>query len=222
MRTWGPAVAALAGILTMAAGIFLLTGDPSSDADPISATAEADGIYGPEPGPGDDATATPGAPPAAQPRPGETVAVPPVAVSFPAWELTTAVVPVGVLPSGALDLPDDPDTVGWWAAGALPGQDQGSVVLAGHIDSATAGAGALAVLLELDKGDLVAVTGTDGTTANYRVLERAATPKSQLDRGLFTRQGPHRLVLITCGGAFDEDTGRYADNIVVISAAVPA
>ena len=136
--------------------------------------------------------------------------------------MTAAVVPVGVLPSGALDLPDDPRTVGWWAAGAMPGQRAGLLVLAGHIDSATEGAGALAVLLNLEQGDQVAVTGTDGTTADYRVLERATTPKGELDGGLFTREGPPRLVLITCGGAFDEDTGRYADNIVVIAAAARA
>lgn len=134
--------------------------------------------------------------------------------------MTAAVVPVGVLPSGALDLPDDPRTVGWWAAGAMPGQRAGLLVLAGHIDSATEGAGALKVLLDLEKGDTVAVAGTDGTVAEYRVLERAATPKSELDPGLITREGPHRPVLITCGGAFDEETGHYADNIIVLANAV--
>ena len=32
---------------------------------------------------------------------------------------------------------------------------------------------------------------------------------------LFTRDGPHRLVLISCAGRFDERTGSYADNLVV-------
>ena len=94
-------------------------------------------------------------------------------------------------------------------------------MLAGHIDSATRGAGALKVLLDLEENDIVAVTGSNGTVADYRVLERAATPRSALAPGLFTREGPHRLVLITCGGAFDKDTGHYADNIVVVAEPLP-
>ena len=32
---------------------------------------------------------------------------------------------------------------------------------------------------------------------------------------LFTTQGPHRLVLVSCGGAFDPVRRTYADNVVV-------
>ena len=34
---------------------------------------------------------------------------------------------------------------------------------------------------------------------------------------IFARVGTRSLVLITCGGAFDSSTGRYADNVVVIA-----
>jgi hypothetical protein len=34
---------------------------------------------------------------------------------------------------------------------------------------------------------------------------------------VFRRDGPPRLALVSCGGAFDERTGNYADNIVVLA-----
>jgi hypothetical protein len=34
---------------------------------------------------------------------------------------------------------------------------------------------------------------------------------------VFAVGGPPRLVLITCGGAFDRRTRNYADNVVVVA-----
>ena len=46
-----------------------------------------------------------------------------------------AVVPV-LAPGGALDVPADPQVIGWWSAGPRPGSAAGTVVLAGHVDTA--------------------------------------------------------------------------------------
>ena len=44
-------------------------------------------------------------------------------------------------------------------------------------------------------------------------------PKQDLPtEEIFAREGTDALVLITCGGAFDSTTGRYADNVVVVAA----
>ena len=51
----------------------------------------------------------------------------------------------------------------------------------------------------------------------YRVTSRRAYPKSDLPAELFTATGRSHLVLVTCGGAFDEATRRYADNVVVVA-----
>jgi hypothetical protein len=51
----------------------------------------------------------------------------------------------------------------------------------------------------------------------YRVTSRRAYPKSDLRAELFTATGPPHLVLVTCGGAFDEATRRCADNVVVVA-----
>jgi hypothetical protein len=41
-----------------------------------------------------------------------------------------------------------------------------------------------------------------------------------MDR-LFSPEGPHRLVLISCAGAFDPATRSYADNVAVTAVPRP-
>ena len=38
--------------------------------------------------------------------------------------------------------------------------------------------------------------------------------------GAFTQTGDHRLVLITCTGAYDASHGGYEDNLVVTATAI--
>ena len=45
---------------------------------------------------------------------------------------------------------------------------------------------------------------------------RVRYPKSTLPLDVLASYGRPRLALLTCGGAFDERTRHYADNIVVV------
>ena len=121
------------------------------------------------------------------------------------------VVPVGVNPDGALAVPADTD-VGWYRFGAAPGE-AGSVVLAAHVafDGVD---GAFRRLGDLAPGDAVVVTLNDGTERVYRIDELAAYRKEALPEAVWARDGPERLVLITCGGRFDADRRSYDDNVV--------
>ena len=89
-------------------------------------------------------------------------------------------------------------------------------VLVGHADDADQGLGTFAGLRELAAGDEVVVRTASGRDLVYDVVsfERFAKAEVPMDR-LFTTQGPHRLVLISCGGAFDPVRRTYADNVVV-------
>jgi hypothetical protein len=143
----------------------------------------------------------------------------PVRLTVPDARVAADVVPVGVAASGALQLPDDPRVVGWWSSGAVPGADEGSTVLAAHVDAAGVGAGPMSRVLRVPVGTSVEVTTADGATLGYVVVERRSYAKSGgLPADLFRADGPPRLVLITCGGAFDAASGRYADNVVVLAA----
>jgi hypothetical protein len=126
-----------------------------------------------------------------------------------------------VTTSGVLGVPDNPGYVGWWTGSARPGAPVGSVVIDGHVDSATRGIGALFHLTQLRTGDLVTVVATDRTRWTYRVYARQSYTKQQaLPAGLFAATGPARLVMITCGGAFNTTTRHYEDNVVVLAGPV--
>jgi sortase (surface protein transpeptidase) len=138
----------------------------------------------------------------------------PARLRVPSIGVDAGVVPVGIDPFGAMEIPADVDQVGWYRFGPAPG-DPGTAVLAGHVDSRTQGRGAFFDLRRLDVGDLVVVE-TDGSGSTWEVVARRQYAKDviPLDE-VFTRGGPPRLALITCGGDFDGQAGRYLDNVVV-------
>jgi hypothetical protein len=123
------------------------------------------------------------------------------------------------LATGALAIPKSIDRVGWWRDGAAPGAPQGAILLAGHVDSAKRGAGAFYALKNARRGDTVSVTSADGTSRSYRITSMTRVRKAALPASIYSRSGPRRLVLVTCGGPFDTRNGHYRDNIIV--SAVP-
>ena len=139
----------------------------------------------------------------------------PIGVRIDRLGVSAAVIPVGVDTAGNVVVPASVDTVGWYRYGPALGAP-GSMVIAGHVDSAQQGDGAFARLRELIPGDHVEVTGTDGHTATFHIIGREEYPKAtiRLDR-YFTTTGAPRLTLITCGGPFNRSTGHYRDNVVV-------
>jgi Sortase domain len=160
------------------------------------------------------ASNTPPAPAAFAPGPPATGTVP-VAIALPDRGVSAPVVPTGTDAEGALVIPDPPTTVGWWAPGALAGAPTGTTVLAGHVDSAVAGIGTFAVLRGIDVGERVVLTGADGRTLAYRIVARRQLGKADLPADLFARDGPPRLVLVTCGGRFDRTIRHYTDNVII-------
>lgn len=133
--------------------------------------------------------------------------------------LAAPVVPVGVT-AGALDVPDDVHTLGWWQGGTAAGSNQGTVVIDGHVDSAGQGIGALASIARMQPGDRLTLR-TARNQVDYVVQARRSYPKDDLPTGLFTRTGPSRFALITCGGPFIITTRHYRDNIVVYATPAP-
>jgi hypothetical protein len=137
---------------------------------------------------------------------------------------------VGQPGTASLTIPSDIHTVGWWdgvvtngdtrikEAAPAPG-DPGVALIAGHVNSASAGAGALYNLRTLHKGDTIRVIGVDRRTTSWKVISAPQyTVKTALPRALFRTSGPPRLALVTCGGPFDAATGHYLDNVIVWAA----
>ena len=104
---------------------------------------------------------------------------------------------------GVLGLPSSIKRASWWRDGAAPGGHSGAILIAGHVDSASAGAGAFFKLHRARAGDLVRVAAADGGTYSYRVASVRTYRKSALPTSIYSTKGRARLVLVTCGGRFD-------------------
>lgn len=145
--------------------------------------------------------------------------LPPVRIRVPALGVDAAVQSMGIEPTGEMELPTDPATVGWYGYGPTPGEP-GSSVVAGHVDG-DGRPGAFFRLGELAPGQRLTVTSSDGSSRAFRVTARRVFVKKSLPAPLiFRRTGRPVLTLVTCGGEFDRSTGHYESNIVVFATPV--
>lgn len=145
----------------------------------------------------------------------------PVRLRISALGIDAPVVPTAIdLRHGVLGVPTDIERLAWWRDGAAPGARSGTVLVAGHVDSARQGRGALFPLPSARPGELVALTGAGGRTFTYRIAAVRRYPKALLPESVFDRTGRARLVIVTCGGPFDAATGHYLDNIVATASPV--
>ena len=150
-----------------------------------------------------------------------SAAVRPTRVTLSSVGISAPASPVGIdIPQGVLGVSSNIHRTGWWADGAQPGDTTGAVLIAGHVDSAKAGAGAFFHLKDAKAGDRVEVATSSGKTFAYRVVSVKSYLKKDLPADVWSRQGKARLVLVTCGGPFDQKARHYRDNIVLT--AVPA
>lgn len=182
-------------------------------------------------GPGDDRTSanTSGPPttrvadPAPQPPPREPSVVPvrdlgqpPGTVRLPDGG-TAQLVHREIDASGTLPIPDGVDEATWWGAGI--DADNGATVMAGHVNW-NGEVGPFNQLWEAERGQHVTVTDKDRRLTRYEVSEVITLDKTELPSRaaeLFGQGGPHRLVLVTCGGRFvGGDTG-YDENRIVVA-----
>jgi LPXTG-site transpeptidase (sortase) family protein len=122
-----------------------------------------------------------------------------------------------------LAVPENVRHVGWWDGSAYAGDPFGSTVIAGHVDSATQGLGFFARLLRVQRGEVVTLRNGQHLQ-RYRVTSVRTVAKQALatTSAAFDQTGDHRLVLITCTGAYLPDRGGYQSNLVVIAEPVGA
>lgn len=148
------------------------------------------------------------------PRPDRTPR--PTIIEIPAIDMRIPVDVVGLDAAGQVEVPVDVMRSGWYRFSAKPGSGEGSTVIVGHVDGVDQGAGAFYDLRSLNPGDTITVTRADDRQVTYEVVARERFSKDRVPlRELFSRTGPERLTLITCGGPFDPASLEYTDNIVV-------
>lgn len=124
--------------------------------------------------------------------------------------------PVGTTPENAQEVPAALDETGWWRDGAVPGAP-GNAVIVGH--TASADDGVFDPLVDVEAGDEILVTGSDGTAA-FTVERSESVPVEDFGdvaADVYRADGASGLVLMTCG-----DWNGSAFETTVIVHAVPA
>lgn len=153
----------------------------------------------------------------------------PVRLTVADHQVETAVSADRLNADGSLYVPSDPRAVSWSSQDVGPGSSFGTTILVGHVNYAGA-RGVFSDLADYKVGQAVTVLLADGRTMKYAV----AAPPIEVDKNklgprraeLFDQShsyGPSgkprsgRLLLLSCGGTFDNRTGHYQSNIFVFA-----
>lgn len=121
---------------------------------------------------------------------------------------------------GALKIPEGLDEAAWW--GAKLGADHGVALLSGHVNW-KGKKGPFTELWQVKQGQEVKLTDAAGGAWVYRVDATETIHKSELagrSEQLFDPDGPHKLLLVTCGGEYVGGSEGYEDNRVVTASLV--
>lgn len=143
----------------------------------------------------------------------------PVSLDIPSIDVHSPLHDVGLTAKGMLEVPAGPryDEAAWYRHSPTPGS-LGPAVILGHMDSATNGPSVFFRLGELQRNDEILVTRADGSTAFFVVEEVRRYSKNDFPTDLVYGDINHAgLRILTCGGAFDDATGHYEDNVVVFA-----
>ena len=147
----------------------------------------------------------------------------PVALDIPSIDVHSDVQYLGQDSKGALETPAPGplyDTAAWYRYSPTPGS-LGPAILYGHVDSAANGPSVFFRLGELTHGDRVLVTRANGSVAIFEVDSVERYAKDNFPTKLVYSDIDHAgLRILTCGGAFDDATGHYLDNVVVFASLV--
>lgn len=147
------------------------------------------------------------------PSPPLTVSAPPIQLFISSLNLHPLVESVGVDRSGAMSVPRNYFDVGWYNLGPVPG-DLGDAVIDGHAGYPDQPL-VFGKLEKMRAGDRIVVVLADGSRRAFAVSSVRSWPWFAHPTGLFQGDGPARLTLITCSGAFNDQTHSYHDRLVV-------
>ena len=142
----------------------------------------------------------------------------PVRLRIPSLGISGEVRPVGMSDATTMQVPEDISVVGWFDRSPLPVAEVGNTVLVGHRDGESDPNGVFRRLGDVDQGETIIIRDHAGRRLSYEVTHVDVLHDEVFARTapeIFRTDGPHRLILLTCGGAYDEDKGGYQANVVV-------
>lgn len=138
----------------------------------------------------------------------------PVKLVIPSINVKANVEYTGINGAGILLAPKDPQQVGWFRNGTIPGL-RGNAIIGGHVNWKT-GSAVFRSLARLRRGAVVQVVNDYGKTLRFQVTgvqiyRNGAVPLSQV---VGASRGAH-LNLYTCTGTYNYYAKNYSHRIVV-------
>ncbi|GCE26908.1 hypothetical protein KDA_23920 [Dictyobacter alpinus] len=194
--------------------LFILSacGESSTSQAKVVAVASPTATKATKPTPTPTSTPTP----APTPKPIMNV-TDPVHIRIPAINVDTDIEPVGVLPTGNMDTPQNNpwDGTGWYSSGTKPGE-KGSAVIDGHVDRPGGGPAIFWNLRNMKPGDKVIITTKSGQQLTFSTTKREAIPpKQDFLQGIFGDSSGSYLNLITCAGVWIPSENQTSLRMVV-------
>lgn len=139
----------------------------------------------------------------------------PVRLVIPKINVDAAIQYVASTSEGTMGVPDNTTDVGWYKLGPRPGED-GSAVVAGHLNGTDGGAGVFVDLHKLARGDIFSIEDDNGVTSMFKVRETRIYNPGYAE-AVFSKNDGKYVNLITCDGAWDETTNDYSKRLVVFA-----
>lgn len=140
----------------------------------------------------------------------------PNSIDIPSIGAKSTLVQLGLDANKSIQVPpvNKPQQAGWYKYSPTPGQ-VGPAVILGHIDGDHQ-QGIFWRLQDVKPGAKVSIGRQDGTTVTFTVNKVDQVQKSAFPtNAVYGNTADPELRLITCGGAFDDTTGHYLDNVIV-------
>lgn len=203
----------------MGAALFLPWGsqDPTPMAHDVTQASDGDDLRDQ---PGSDPKGAQELPEDAPPSPDPSTAPAPVPVVpstlyIPSVGISAPIVEGGA-DGGEMVLPESSKVAQYTEAAPLEAED-GSTVIAGHVNFTDGSWGALGPLHQVREGDPVYVTDSEGEVRQYVVSRMSVLHKESLPYQIFRTEGERQLVVVTCGGDVEKVGGEwvYTQNLVV-------
>lgn len=145
----------------------------------------------------------------------------PRVISIPKINASGPLQKVGVTPGNAIAAPTNVNFAGWYTSSPKPGEN-GLSVIDGHV-SGKYSDGIFKNLDKLNHGDQVIVEFGDKSQKHFEVVETITVPETEAVGVLLKKLSTieRQLNLITCSGAYQQETQRYADRTIVITRLMP-
>lgn len=140
---------------------------------------------------------------------------PPRHIRIPRIGVDAPIMGLGTDRNGRLKAPpkNNGNLAGWYKDGTSPGST-GNAIIDGHVDTPR-GKAVFYGLGALHKGDTIAITRADRSTAEFSVYGIEVYAKKAFpDRRVYGATREPELRVITCGGNYTKATG-YQGNVVV-------